>query len=88
MKLFIFVGIIASLKIRISKVQDFGNFELSPMCSIIFCCCRISELDFLTEAEAGTLRQLQKAYRQENKPPGLRDTSLTNFNGRKNNFSV
>ena len=27
MKLFIFVG----LKIRISKVQDVGNFELSPM---------------------------------------------------------
>ena len=31
MKLFIFVGILQGLKIWISKVQDFGNFELSPM---------------------------------------------------------
>ena len=31
MKLFIFVGIMQVFKIGISKVQDFGNFELSPM---------------------------------------------------------
>ena len=30
-KLWIFSGHIASFKIGISKVQDFGNFELSPM---------------------------------------------------------
>ena len=44
--------------------------------------CRLNELDFLTEAEAGALRQLQKVYRQENKPPGLRDTSLVSLNGK------
>ena len=32
MKLWIFSGCTASFKIKISKVQDFGNFELSPMC--------------------------------------------------------
>ena len=26
-----FMGHIASFKIEVSKVQDFGNFELSPM---------------------------------------------------------
>ena len=30
-KLWIFNGHTASFKIEISKVQDFGNFELSPM---------------------------------------------------------
>ena len=30
-KLWIFSGHIASFKIRVLKVQDFGNFELSPM---------------------------------------------------------
>ena len=31
LKLFIFVGILQVLKFEISKVQDFGNFEISPM---------------------------------------------------------
>ena len=31
LKLWIFSGHTASFKIKISKVQDFGNFELSPM---------------------------------------------------------
>ena len=31
LKLWIFSGHTASLKIEILKVQDFGNFELSPM---------------------------------------------------------
>ena len=36
MKLFFFVGIPKGLKKLISKVQDFGNFELSPMLLIYF----------------------------------------------------
>ena len=32
LKLWIFSGHTASFKIEILKVQDFGNFELSPMC--------------------------------------------------------
>ena len=35
MKLWIFSGHTASFKIEISKVQDFGNFELSPMLSTL-----------------------------------------------------
>ena len=31
MKLRIFIGLTASFKIEVAKVQDFGNFELSPM---------------------------------------------------------
>ena len=34
LKLWIFSGQTASFKIEISKVQDFGNLELSPMCVI------------------------------------------------------
>ena len=34
MKLLIFSGHTASFKIEVSEVQDFGNFELSPMCHV------------------------------------------------------
>ncbi|KAL3865702.1 hypothetical protein ACJMK2_043064, partial [Sinanodonta woodiana] len=37
---------------------------------------RISQLNFLSEEEVVTLQQLQKIYRQEKKPPGLRDSSV------------
>ncbi|KAK3608162.1 hypothetical protein CHS0354_034121 [Potamilus streckersoni] len=45
---------------------------------------RISQLNFLSEEEVVTLQQLQKMYRQEKKPPGLRDSSV----GPEGNTSV
>ena len=37
---------------------------------------RMADLDFLSQEEVGFLKQLQKQYKQETKPPGLRETPV------------